>query len=97
MLYPSKQILDGYQTTTITLKSGETYSGFLRGQTETETVLVDVTGEKHPLKRDQIAKLAESATSLMPEGLHTALSLAEFADLIGYLETLREKPAVKSP
>ncbi len=97
VLYPSKQILDGYHTTTITLKNGETFSGFLRSQTETETLLVDVAGEKHPLPRAAIARIAESPTSLMPEGLHAALSLAEFADLIAYLETLKEKPAAKSP
>ena len=96
VLYPSKQILDGYQTTMITMKNGQAFSGFLRSQDETETLLVDVAGEKHALQRNQIAKITESATSLMPEGLHGALSLAEFADLITYLETLKEKPATKS-
>ncbi len=95
VLYPSKQILDGYHNTVITMKNGESFSGFIRSQTETETLLVDVAGEKHPLKRDQIAKNIESATSLMPEGLHTTLSLAEFSDLIAYLESLKEKPAAK--
>ena len=95
VLYPSKQILDGYHTTNVTMKNGETFAGFLRSQTDTETTLVDVAGEKHVLPRAQIAKLVESPTSLMPEGLQGALSLAEFADLIGYLESLKEKPAAK--
>lgn len=93
VLYPSKQILDGYHTTTVTMKNGEVFAGFIRSQTDTETMLVDVAGEKHPLKRDQISKTAESPTSLMPEGLQGALSLGEFSDLIAYLETLKEKPA----
>ena len=96
ILYPSKQILDGYHTTTVTLKSGETFAGFLRSQTETEALLVDVAGEKHLLKRADIAKVDESSTSLMPEGLHAALSLAEFADLVGYMESLKENPAGKT-
>jgi hypothetical protein len=29
----------------------------------------------------------------MPEGLHAGLSLAQFADLIAYLESLRGQPA----
>lgn len=33
--------------------------------------------------RDQTAKQTESATSLMPGGLQTALSFAEFADRVG--------------
>jgi putative membrane-bound dehydrogenase-like protein len=97
VLYPSKQILDGYHTLVVTMKNGESFSGFVRSQTETETLLVDVAGEKHPLKRDQIAKTTEIPTSLMPEGLHATLSLAEFSDLISYLETLKEKPAAKTP
>ena len=44
VLYPSKQILDADQTTTVTLKNGQTSAGFLRGQTATETLLVDVGG-----------------------------------------------------
>ncbi|MCX6953159.1 MAG: HEAT repeat domain-containing protein, partial [Verrucomicrobia bacterium] len=95
VLYPSKQILDGYHTISVTMKNGETFAGFIRSQTETETLLVDVAGAPHPLKRDQIAKLTESPTSLMPEGLQATMSLAEFADLIAYLESLREKPAAK--
>jgi hypothetical protein len=58
--------------------------------------LVDVAGEKHLLKRADIAKVDESSTSLMPEGLHAALSLAEFADLVGYMESLKENPAGKT-
>jgi putative heme-binding domain-containing protein len=85
-----KLFLGGDHTTAITLKNGQTFSGFLRGQTESETLSVDVVGEKHPLRRDQIAKRTESAPSLVPEGPHAARSLAEFADLIGYGETLRE-------
>ena len=97
ILYPSKQILDGYHTTTVTMKNGETVSGFLRSQTELELMLVDVAGEKHALPRATIAKVDESPASLMPEGLHASLSLAEFADLVGYVESLKEKPAEKKP
>ncbi len=31
----------------------------------------------------------------MPEGLHAAMSPADFADLIAYLESQKEKPAAK--
>ena len=92
VLYPSKQIFDGYHTVTITLKNAETHAGFLRYETAEEVLLVDVTGAQHHLPKAQIAQREESATSLMPEGLQAALSLAEFSDLISYLESLREKP-----
>jgi len=93
VLYPSKQIFDGYHTVAITLKNEEAHAGFLRYETAEEVLLVDVTGAQHHLPKAQIAKREESATSLMPEGLQASLSLAEFSDLISYLESLREKPA----
>ena len=92
VLYPSKQILDGYHTMTATMSNGEVLSGFLRSQTDDEVLLVDAAGEKHPLKKSMIAKMAEAPTSLMPEGLQGTMSLAEFADLLAYLESLKEKP-----
>jgi putative heme-binding domain-containing protein len=93
VLYPSKQIFDGYHTVTITLKNEEAHAGFLRYETAEEILLVDVAGAQHQLPKSQIAKREESAISLMPEGLQASLSLAEFSDLISYLESLREKPA----
>jgi putative heme-binding domain-containing protein len=96
VLYPSKQILDGYRATTVAMKSGEAYSGFLRTQNERELTVVDVAGEKHVLAKADVAKTSELETSLMPEGLHAALSLADFANLIAYLESLKD-PSPSSP
>jgi hypothetical protein len=36
-----------------------------------------------------------SELSLMPEGLHTGLKPQEFADLISYLQSLKEPPPAK--
>ena len=93
VLYPSKQILDGYHATVLTLKNGEGYTGFVRDETPSQLVLLDAAGEKHPVQKEQIAKREESPLSLMPEGLQSGMSLAEFTDLIAYLESLKEKPA----
>ena len=48
-------------------------------------------GEKQACPRDQLARRNEDAGSPMPEGLHAAVSLAEFVALVAVLETLREK------
>jgi len=93
VLYPSKQIFDGYHTVIVTMKNGETTAGFLRYETAEELLIVDVAGGQHHLPKTAIAKREESAVSLMPEGLQASLSLAEFSDVIAYLESLREKPA----
>jgi len=97
VLHPSKQILDGYHLTNVTLKNKSSVSGFLRSQTDVELLLVDAGGEKHSVKKTDVEKSEEINVSLMPEGLQSTLSLAEFADLIAYLESLKDKAAATSP
>ena len=92
VLYPSKQILDGYKSSVIDTKDGETYIGFVRDENAKELTLLDAAGAKHPIPKDQISKRSESNLSLMPDGLQAGLSLADFSDLISYLDSLKEKP-----
>lgn len=91
VLYPSKQILDGYHAVNVTRKNGEVLMGFLRSQTPEELVLVDVSGLKHVVPRGEVAKNEELPVSLMPEGLHASLSLADFSNLVAYLTSLKGK------
>src|SRR5207247_2028310 len=74
VLYPSKQILDGYQVTTFFLKGDEEISGAIRSETTDEVTVVDAQGEKHVLRKNEIVKRKLSETSLMPEGLKTGLN-----------------------
>jgi putative heme-binding domain-containing protein len=97
ILYPSKQILDGYHLTNITLKNKSSVNGFLRSQTADELLLVDAGGEKHAVKKSEVEKSDELNVSLMPEGLQSALSLAEFSDLVAYLESLKDKATASHP
>jgi hypothetical protein len=46
--------------------------------------------------KDDIKEREHSKLSVMPEGLHTGLKPEEFADLIAYLESLKEKQEAKS-
>jgi putative heme-binding domain-containing protein len=92
VLYPSKQILDGYKSTIVETKDGESYTGYIRDENAKELILLDAAGAKHPFAKDQVSKRSESNLSLMPDGLQAGLSLADFADLIAYLDSLKEKP-----
>lgn len=96
VLYPSKQILDGYHSTTLTLKNGDQLNGFLRSQGDDDLTLIDVAGEKHIVKKTEVTKNEETSTSLMPEGLQTTLSLDAFSDLIAYLESLKGTSSPKA-
>lgn len=91
ILYPSKQILDGYQQTMIKRKSnGNLEAGIVRAETAESVTLVDSGGQKIEIKKEDIASRKLSNVSLMPEGLQTALKPEDFADVVAYLEGLKE-------
>jgi putative heme-binding domain-containing protein len=95
ILYPSKQIFDGYQQTLVRTKSGKTFAGSVRGETETDFTLIDANGVKSVIRKSDVDKRKVSQLSLMPEGLHTALKPEEFSDLVSYLQSLKEAPPAK--
>ena len=95
VLYPSKQIFDGYQQTLVRTKSGDTYAGAVRGETQDELTLIDSENKKHVIRKSDVDRRKTSELSLMPEGLHAGLKPQEFADLVAYLQSLKEAPAGK--
>jgi putative membrane-bound dehydrogenase-like protein len=93
VLYPSKQIFDGYEQTLVRTKDGTTHAGGVRGETQDELTLIDSENRKTVIRKADIERRKVSEVSLMPDGLQTALKAQEFADLIAYLESLKEPPA----
>jgi putative heme-binding domain-containing protein len=91
ILFPNKVILDGYSQTTVRTNDGVTLVGVVRGDTDSTLTILDANGTKTEIAKSNIKTRKDSHTSLMPEGLHTALKPEEFADLVSYLETLKEK------
>ena len=91
ILYPSKQILDGYQQTLIKRKStGDVVNGIVRSETDGQVTLVDSAGQKIVIDKSDIEVRKISNISLMPEGLQTSLKPEEFADVVAYLQSLKE-------
>src|SRR5688572_11506982 len=86
ILYPSKAVREGYQAMNVETKDGGLLSGLLKAETAEELTLVDSAAQLQRIPKNQIASRKLSELSLMPEGIHAALSLAEFADLLAYLE-----------
>ena len=95
MLYPSKAIREGYQQTVLELKSGDSVSGAVKGESGDTITIQDAEARVQTLRKSDIARRTTSALSLMPEGLQAALSLTDFADLISYLEGLKPANAGK--
>jgi putative heme-binding domain-containing protein len=99
VLYPSKQILDGYQQTIVRLKDGDVQSGVVRSETDVEVTLFDASATACVIKKTDIQEREHSKLSVMPEGLHLGLKPEEFADLIAYLESLKDagSPPANAP
>lgn len=97
VLEPSKLILDGYIMTVIETKAGQIIQGIVRTDADDEVTLVDAEGKKLVLKKSDIETREKSKKSIMPDGLHVGMTTSEFADLLSYLESLKEKaPPLKT-
>ena len=90
ILAPSAKIAPGYGTVQIETKDGRSLQGTLKQANETGLQLMGGDGVLVSIARSEIASQEGSTVSLMPEGLHTALTLQEFADLTEYLTTLKQ-------
>lgn len=78
--FPSKIIEPDWFLTTVTLKDGETASGFLNGAT-----LKMAAGQKRDLTQDELRSATKSRASVMPEGLLDGLTPQEAGDLLEFL------------
>jgi putative heme-binding domain-containing protein len=110
VLEPNATIHPDYGTIVAATKDGKVYTGVLRKQTDEELQLLDAEGKLVRLPLAELDQQQRTGTSLMPDGLHKTLKPQQFADLIAYLETLkqpeselrfagmpREIPAVERP
>ena len=88
LLEPQKEVKEGFVAHEITTRRGETYQGYLRGETPGEVAILDhLSGGMIRLHPDQIESRRQLG-SLMPEGLLDGLSRNEIRDLVAYLSQL---------
>lgn len=90
VLEPSAAIAIGYGTTVVERRSGEEVQGIIKQASDTALELMGADAQRITIPTSDIRRQRTSNVSLMPEGLQMGMSLAEFSDLIAYLETLRQ-------
>ncbi|HTN75888.1 MAG TPA: HEAT repeat domain-containing protein [Pirellulaceae bacterium] len=90
ILEPSNRVAESYLVTTIITDGGQTISGIIKSETETELELVDAAGKITKLAKSTIEDRQKSNLSLMPNGLKDGLTLADFADVVAYMESLKQ-------
>jgi putative membrane-bound dehydrogenase-like protein len=90
ILYPSASISHNYETYVLETKDGDVMNGVLVSKTAAEVTLKGADALVRSFKAAQVESLTRSPVSLMPADLHKALSTQDLADLVEYLQTLRE-------
>jgi putative heme-binding domain-containing protein len=90
VLMPSATIAPGYGAVFVETKSGAEYSGTLKNSTDDALQLMGADARLVTIFKSDIEQQRGSSISLMPENLHSGLTLQEFTDLIEYLATLQQ-------
>lgn len=86
ILHPSRDIAPQFVSHTVELKDGESVTGLLSSEGADGTVtLLTAEGKAVRIPGAQIASRSQSKVSLMPEGLHAAMTVGEFRDLMAFL------------
>jgi len=89
ILYPSAAIEHSFVGQQITTKEGQTITGYIISDTDTELTLRIAGGAATPVKKSSIVKKEELKLSLMPPGLAGAIGPQGLADLVAWLQTLK--------
>jgi putative heme-binding domain-containing protein len=90
ILYPSAGISHNYESYVVETKSGGVETGLLVSDTPEAVTLKGADSIVRTLRRSDIDSMRKSPISLMPADLHKALTAQDLADLVDYLQTLRE-------
>ncbi len=89
VLYPSAKISSGYEPEALALSDGRVVTGIVRNETGDAVEIQDADAKLLKVAKDDIEARKRSDVSLMPTGLAQGISPKDFADLIAYLEGLK--------
>lgn len=88
LLYPSRQIGYGYETTTVRTADGTVINGIAKESDDSHIALLNSEAQMVRIAKADIEESRVSKVSMMPTGLTELLSQQEFTDLVTYLESL---------
>jgi len=87
IIFPSATIARDYEAHSIECAGGETFVGIIKSHTAEGILLVDLGGQEHNIRHDQITADTQLPTSLMPVGLDQTLSESELVDLVAFIRS----------
>jgi len=93
IIIPEYEILPAFVNYVIETRDGRTLSGIIGSETDEKVTLRRALGEEDLVPRANIASIASTGLSLMPQELEKNISRQEMADLLGYLKGEEESPS----
>jgi putative heme-binding domain-containing protein len=88
LLWPNRQVREGYLATTVTTRDDEQFTGYKSHESADEIRLRDPASDRiQRIAKADVASMRDTG-SLMPEGLATGLTRDELRDLIRFLSEL---------
>ncbi len=93
ILYPSARIFSGYETVVVATADGRVLTGLIKSDNADGLEIQDAEGKRVKLPKADIEDRKTSDLSLMPNGIVEGITPQDFADLVAYLETLKDAAA----
>ena len=93
MLFPSAKIFSGYEPVVVATTDGKVLTGILKSDTPEALEIQDAEAKRIKIAKADIDERKTSDVSLMPNGIVEGISAQDFADLIAYMETLKDASA----
>jgi putative heme-binding domain-containing protein len=90
ILRPSAKVAQGFETTSLETKAGDSIDGFIVRESGDEIELRNINGPIVVQKKN-IAIRGTRKSSIMPDGLVDNISTEDLASLLRYLESMRSK------
>ncbi len=85
ILDPNASVPPAYVQYVVVDQDGRTYSGIIAAETATSLTLRRGDGAEDTILRAQVAEMAGTGLSIMPEGFEKTIAKPEMADLIAFL------------
>ncbi len=83
---PSRDVESNFRTYSV-ISGGKSYNGMFAGESRTTVTMIDSTGKRTVIQRDEIDEIYASEKSLMPDGFENVLSPSELSDVLEFLAT----------
>jgi putative heme-binding domain-containing protein len=90
ILDPNREVSPEFVEYTVALEDGRVVTGLIAAETPSSLTLRGREGAEQTILRRNIAEIAGTGQSLMPEGLEKTVTPSEMADLIAFLLRIQD-------